>query len=289
MNGENVDFRAPSTVDEAVGELAFEGAIAVSGGTSVGLLIGQDLIAPTRLVWLGRIPELRGIAPVEDRLDIGAAVTLRSLSAHPLVTAALPAVAAAAGAVGNTRVRAVATVGGALAHADPRQDLPPALLAHGAVVEVAGGQGRRQVPLEQLLRGFMSTTLDPDEVITKISVPLVYEQRGVYNRFTPGSAEDYPTVAVAASATRSPDASVRQATVALGGAGSTAFLVPETDRLVGRLGTPAEIAEVADAAAERAQPVDDRLGSVAYKRAMVAVWTRRCLSSCLDGRDTRLR
>jgi carbon-monoxide dehydrogenase medium subunit len=282
MPSDEPGFAAPTTVEQAVAELGAPDAVAVSGGTTVGLLIAQDLLAPAKVVWLGRIPELADIRRHGDRLVVGAAVTLRRLAEDPVVAAELPAVAAAAAAVGNTRIRAVATVGGALAHADPRQDLPPALMAHGADVEVAGRHGRRQVPLRELSTGFMSTTLEPDDVITAISVPLVAGQRSRYNRFTPGSVDDYPTVAVAATAVVDGDGMVTGATVAVGGAGAAPYLVAEADALAGRRPGADDVDAVARAAAGRARPVDDRLGSAAYKREMVGVWTRRTLASCLD-------
>lgn len=104
--------------------LQVEGAVAVGGGTSVGLLLGQWLIEPDALVWLGRIPELRSFTVTDQELVIGSAVTLREVSRHPAVRSSLTALAVAAAIVGNPRIRAVATLGGAMAHADPRQDVP---------------------------------------------------------------------------------------------------------------------------------------------------------------------
>lgn len=280
-------FLSPASVDEALEAMAEPDAVAVAGGTSIGLLVGQGLLAPTRLVWLGRIPELGTIAAQDGALVVGAGVTLRAVTGHPSVATFLPAVREAAAAVGNTRIRAVATVGGALAHADPRQDLPPALVAHRAEVEVAGRGGRRFLPLEELATGFMTTVLEPDELITAVRIPLVAGSRSVYRRYTPASADDYPTVSAAATATvaRGTVAAVR---LVIGGAGPTPYVVPEAEALVGTpgalVGTPEALAAidgVADAAARRAEPVDDRLGSAAYKRRMVAVWARRVLRSCL--------
>lgn len=269
-------FVVPATVEEAVAALADEEAVAVAGGTSIGLLVGQGLLAPSALVWLGRIPELTEVTVRDGNLVLGAGVTLWDLAAHPDVRRHLPALADAAGSVGNVRVRAVATVGGALVHADPRQDLPPVLIAYDAQVEVAGPEGRRHLPVDELVTGFMSTSLVPGEVVTSVAVPLVAGRRGCYHRFTPGSSDDYPTVAVAATVTVA-EGTVVGARVAVGGAGPRAFLVPEAGALAGTPAHRAPLATVAAAAAERAEPVDDRLGSAAYKRRMASVWVRRVL------------
>jgi carbon-monoxide dehydrogenase medium subunit len=275
-------FVAPETVDEAVSLLSRPGAMAVAGGTSIGLLVGQGLIDPDRLVWLGRLPGLDTIRRDAGQLVIGAGVTLRELVADADVAATLPAVADAAAAVGNPRIRAVATVGGALAHADPRQDLPPALLAHEATVEIAGPAGTRSISLAGLATGFMTTALADDELITAVAVPVVTGRRSAYERFAPGSSDDYPTVAVAATCTPGRTPAVL---VAVGGAGPTAYLVPEAASLAGD-DSPEARAAVAGAAVSLARPTDDRLGSAAYKRAMVATWVERVLALVVtaDGR-----
>lgn len=280
-------FVVPASVDEAVAALGEPDAVALAGGTSIGLLVGQGLLVPGSLVWLGRVPELRGIAVDGNRLVVGAAATLREVAAHPEIRRRAPALAAAAAAVGNTRVRAVATVGGALVHADPRQDLPVALLGLGARVTTAGPGGGRSLAVDELATGFMSTVLAPDEMVTEVSVPLGAGTSSRYHRFTPGSVDDYPTVAVAATVTAEAG-TVTVARVAVGGAAPTVYAVPEASSLVGPLAADrsAVVDEVAEAAARMADPIDDRLGSPVYKRRMTAVWVRRVLGDALGSVPT---
>jgi aerobic carbon-monoxide dehydrogenase medium subunit len=275
-------FVTPTTVQEALSAMRADSALAVGGGTSVGLLLGQSLIEPGVLVWLGRIPALRGITVDRGQLSVGAAVTLRELSRHPAVRSSLTALAGAAGIVGNPRIRAVATVGGAVAHADPRQDLPPVLVALEAVVEITGPGGTRTVAAADLATGPMQTVLLPGELITTVRIPIVPALRSVYLRFTPGSVADYPTVAAAAAASRDPDGTLTSVTLALAAVGPTVLAVPEAAELAGqRAPSAAAVAAVADTAAQRALPAGSRLGSARYVRAMAAVWARRALTDCL--------
>lgn len=272
-------FVAARSIAEALGQLADdEEALVLGGGTSIGLLAGQGLIQPSKLVWLGRVPGLGSITSGHGLVTIGAAVTLADLSADPLVRSSLPALAKAAAMVGNPRVRAMATVGGAVAHGDPRQDLLPALLALGTSVRIATRSGERSLPLVSFYKGFMETALRQGEILVAVTVPLVEGQRSEYLRFTPASVADYPTVGAAAALKRSPSGEVAEATVALAGVASVPLLIP----LAVAAGTvDLEAAEAA--AAEAAQPVGDRLGSPGYKRAMAAVWTRRALVACSKG------
>lgn len=290
MPAAELDFAKPATVAEAVAALAGEDeAIAMGGGTSVGMLLKNHLIFPDRIVWLGGVPSLRELAVTADgSLAIGATVTLRELAAAGAVRQHAPALAYAAGIVGNPRVRAVATLGGALVHGDPRQDIPPVLLALEARVRITGPAGEREVPVAGFHTGFMETVLAEDELVTQIVVPAASGRRSVYARFTPGSEDDWPTVGVASTVVRDGDGRVTRALVALGGAGPAPLLVPEAGELAGTEPDADDIEAVAAAAEQSADPVDDRLGSARYKKAMAREWTRRALHACLAGQEGKL-
>src|ERR1700691_1704981 len=146
------------TLPDALAELAGgDDLIAMGGRTSVGMLLKNDLIAPRKIVWLARIPELRRLdyepsgpestGSAGGELLVGATVTLRELARSEVIRHKFPALAYAASRVGNPRVRAVATVGGALTHSDARQDVPPILYALGARVRIQSLRGRREIPV----------------------------------------------------------------------------------------------------------------------------------------------
>ena len=259
-------FLVPSTVEAAVEALgdAGPGAVALAGGTSIGLLIGQGLLAPSALVWLGRIPELSVLQEEDERMSIGATVTLAALAADPRVRSAAPALADAAASVGNTRVRAVATIGGALAHADPAQDLPPMLLALDAQIQIAGPGGERTIPLDGFFTGFMETGLQPGELIVQVELPPP-AGRATYLKFTPRSQDDYATVGVACRIDGA------RAVVGLAGVAWTPL----------RLTLPVDPEAAGSLAAAATDPADDLRGSAAYKRAMTAVWVRRSMAGLL--------
>ncbi|HUZ22006.1 MAG TPA: FAD binding domain-containing protein [Acidimicrobiales bacterium] len=279
----------PATVPEACQALTGDGALALGGGTAMGLLLRNGLVEPERLVWLGRIAALGGIAVGTDgSLRIGAATTLAELARHPEVLRRCASLARAASGAANPRIRAVATLGGHLGHADPRQDLPPVLLALGASAEVTGVGGTRLVEIADLLVGFMETSLAPDELITSVVVPERVGRRDVYLRYTPNSHDDYPTVGVAVDVSVAPDGRVMGARLALGGVAPTAVLVEGVaDALVGRAASAADLEAVAEAARSSATPVDDQRGSAAYKQAMSGLWAVRAVRAALGGADER--
>jgi aerobic carbon-monoxide dehydrogenase medium subunit len=277
-------FSVPETLSDAVAELAAgPDAMAMGGGTSIGLLLKNYLIEPRAIVWLARIPELRRVDVGAGRdLSIGATVTLREIAGPGVIRRQFPALAYAAGRVGNPRVRAVATLGGALAHSDPRQDVPPILCALDARVAVTGPAGAREIPAAGFHAGFMETVLADDELVTHVAIPVVPGRRAAYARFTPGSEDDYPTVSAAASIVRGADMRITSAILALGGVGPVPVLVPQAAGLTGILPGAGEIEAVAEAAEAAADPSDDQRGSARYKKAMAREWAARVLRACLE-------
>jgi carbon-monoxide dehydrogenase medium subunit len=277
-------FVAPATLDEALGQLAnAEEVTVMGGGTSVGMLLKNDLIAPRKIVWLARVPELRKITVAADgEVVLGATVTLREIALSEVIRQYLPSLAYAASRVGNPRVRAVATLGGALVHSDARQDVPPVLYALQARVRIQGPRGNREIPIADFHTGFMETVLAEDELVVQVVIPGVPGRRAAYGRFTPGSHDDYPTVNAAASIVRDADGSVTSAVLALGGVGSTPLLAREAERLIGTLPGTAEVTAVVAAAMADTSPYDDQRGSARYKKAMAREWAARVLHACLE-------
>lgn len=274
-----LDAVLPTSLHEALAALEDEGALAIGGGTSVALLLRNGLLDPRRLVFLARVRELHESQHDENALRLGAGTTLRDCARHPELRRALPALAGAAAGVGNARVRAVATLGGALAHGDPRQDLPPVLLALGATIAISSTTGTTERPLDGFFGGFLDTALNEGELIRSVQIPLVAGRRCTYVRFTPASADDYPTVGVAAVVSRDAAGNLAELALGLAGVGSSALLVAGLSPLVGRPLDPDTIAAAAHQAQECAAPISDQRGSADYKREMLAVITRRALEA----------
>jgi carbon-monoxide dehydrogenase medium subunit len=167
-------YAAPQTVEDVLDLLAEaeEETVVVGGAISTTLMMKQNLLAPEVVVRLSQIEELKQIeSTAEGGLRLGAGSTLYDVVHSPLVQKHFPVLAEAANLVGNVRVRAIATLGGNLAHADPAQDLPPVLMALGAVLEIRRRHESRFCPLGDFILDFMVTDLQPDELITAVLLP----------------------------------------------------------------------------------------------------------------------
>ncbi len=260
------EWLAPESVEEAL-ELRAEwgeDATVVAGGTFVGILLNQRLLAPAAFLSLRDVPGLARIE-VNGVLRLGAMATHRAVERSEVVRAGWPALARAFGLVATPRVRNQATVGGVLADADYASDPPAMLCALDARAVARSRAGEREIRIEELIVGHYEISLRPDELITEVRVPGGVE-RAVYRKFCSRSHEDRPCVAVAAALAGG------RLRVVVGAVSGRPQLLPE----ICELGVGAA-EEIGRRYAEAIDPISDLRGSAEYRRRVVAVEVRRAL------------
>jgi carbon-monoxide dehydrogenase medium subunit len=288
------DYRAPRGLDEALAILQEFGddARVIAGGTALVTMMRQRLVRPACLVSLRDVPGLGGIEATNGVVRLGAMATHREAELSPGLGERLAVLADTFRRVGTVRIRHMATVGGALAHADPNQDPPVTLLALGARVELRRAGSRRDLPLDEFFRDYYETALEPGELVTGITVPVLPAASGAsFVKFLPRSADDYATVAVAAVVTLEPDGErCRQGWIALGSVATTprrsraAEALLRGERLDERL-----LGAAGEAAKSEVDPLTDHRGSAAYKREMTAVMVGRALTQAWEAARRALR
>ena len=276
-------FHAPTSLQEATELLAeYNGdAKLMSGGTSLTILLKQSLVQPEHIISLHKVQGLSGVREENGVLYIGALTTQREMERSPIVKRYAPLLAEAYRRVATVRIRNVATVGGGIAHADPAMDPPPTLLILGASVKVTSARGERVLPISEVYSDYYETTLDPDEIITEIQVPVQPEGEWVYTQYLPRTEDDYATVSVSALG-RVENGRIADVRIGLGAVGPTALRATEVENtLKGATVSKDAIREAAQAVAEIVDPTDDVRGSAEYKRDMSVVFTRRALERVL--------
>jgi aerobic carbon-monoxide dehydrogenase medium subunit len=271
--GAEPDWMAPGSLEEAVALRAEHGdeATVLAGGTFLGILMNQGLLSPSALLSLGRVPELTGIDARGDELRLGAMTTHTAVERSAVVRERWPVLARAFRVVASPRVRNQATVGGVLADADYASDPPAVFAALGARAVLRSPRGERSVGIDELIRGYYETCIEPDELLVEVVVPAPPE-RATYRKFRSRSTEDRPCVAVAA---------VRDADnlrVVVGAVAEVPQHLPDVCALAG--GRPLEPdlrAEIARRYGEGIEAMSDSRGSAAYRRRIIAVEVRRAL------------
>ena len=278
----------PSSVAEACQQLARLGdeGRAMAGGTALVLALRQRLLNPSHLVSLAGIEALHGIHFDERQgLRIGALVRHAELARAPVVQARYPMLAQMAAHMANPQVRNQGTLGGNLCYADPATDPPGCLIALGAQVVLASGQGERVLALEDFLVDYYCTALADGELLTEIRVPApLAGSDGRYARFLRTAAEHRPLVTLAVSVQRTAGV-CSQARLVVGASTAVPTRVPRAEGLLcaGRWPGADDIAEAAAAVAADIDVIDDVRGSQAYRREMVQVVARRTLTSLFMG------
>jgi len=272
------EYVRPSSVDEAIGILAADpDAKVLAGGHSLIPAMKLRLAAPGTIVDLGKIEGLSGVN-VNGGVTIGAMTTYRAIvDANGLDQ--FPVVQAATKQVGDPSVRNRGTIGGSLAHNDPAADLTAVMLALNASVTAKGSNGERTVPVDELFVGLLTTSLQPDEIITSISIPEDFAgaKQAYLKHAHPASG--YAVVGVAV-AVKEKDGKVESARIAVTGAPDHAKRATSAEKAL--IGKTLDADSIAAAAALATDDLGELNGDVyaspEYRAHLVKVLTKRALT-----------
>lgn len=274
------DYVAPTTVDDAVRALAEAGedAKVIAGGQSLLPVLRMRLAAPSTLVDLGKIAELRGVREDGDSLVIGAMTTHYDVQHDALVAEHAALLAAATDTVADPQVRHRGTFGGSLAHADPAGDLLATVLALDAELVVSGMDGRRTIPAGEFFTDFFTTALRQGEILVEVRVPKKTGWSAHYEKFN-RVAQAWPIVAVAATV-RVEGGSIAEARVGLTNMGSTPVRATAVEQaLIGQPATAEVIKAAAERAAEGTSPTADGNADIEFRQHLARVLTSRAVSA----------
>ncbi|HKA31876.1 MAG TPA: xanthine dehydrogenase family protein subunit M [Candidatus Binatia bacterium] len=277
----NFGYVAARSVDEALELLAQHGEDAklLAGGHSLIPAMKLRLASPRTLIDLGTVQGLRGVRVDGDALAIGALTVHADIAASDLVRQRIPALAAAAGVIGDVQVRNRGTIGGSCAHADPAADFPVVLTALNASFAVVSPSGKRTISVDDFFVDFYTTALGQNEILTEIRVPLPPSDAGTAYHKLANPASGYVVVSSGALVRRDGSGKSIDARVALGGLGGKPFRAAGTETaLRGKSLTLESIVDASAKAAEGSDPDDDIYASADYKRHIATVLTQRALA-----------
>jgi aerobic carbon-monoxide dehydrogenase medium subunit len=277
------EYHRPASLDEAFGLLgSLDDAKVLAGGQSLIPLMKLRFSAPSQLVDVNRLPGLDRIDADDGMLRIGSLVRHGQMAGSEVVKARHPLLSSTAPQISDPLVRNLGTVGGSLAHADPSGDWGSAMLAAGASVALRGGRGEREVPVSEFLVDIFTTSIEPDELLTEVRVPLPNAKLGGAYLKLERKIGDYATVGVAVQVEIA-DGTIDRAGIGLTGVGSKNIQATDAERsLAGAEPTESAFAEAGRLAAAACDPVSDIRGSSEYKRNVVEVYVRRGLARAVD-------
>jgi len=279
------EYLAPETLDEACAMLGRFGADAkvLAGGSDLVVKMKHGLIKPRYLVSLKNLNDLRGV-----RLEPGVGVVIGSRTTHnqmaqsPILKERFASIPGAASTMAANQICNIGTVGGNMVNAVPSADMPPILIALGAVARIHGPAGERSVPVEDFFTGPGKTVLAGDEILKEIVIPDQATTGSKYIKFGLRRAGALAVVGVAVAVTMEGEI-VKDCRIVLGAVAPVPMRASGAEELMkGKKPTRELYKIVGDKAAEEAKPINDIRGSVEYRRNLVGVLTKRALRSAVE-------
>ena len=273
---------APDTLEGALAALAEHGddAKLLAGGQSLVPLLAFRLARPGVLVDLNRVPGLDELRLDDGALVLGAMARQSDVEALPGLRERCAMVVEAVELIGHVAIRNRGTVGGSLAHADPAAEWTALAVALDAELEITGTQGTRTVPASDFFVTYFTTALAPDEILTRVRVPLPNGRSGSCFLELARRHGDFAVAGVGALLRLGEGGAVADARVALIGVGDRAVRASAVEAaLRGRRPDEAAFAEAAAALDGEISPGGDIHATERYRRHVARVLTRRALAT----------
>lgn len=282
------DYLEPGTIAEA-SEMAAayaDNCRMMAGGTALMLALRQRMIAPTHIIALQNLQELRGITYSDaNGLRIGALTKHSELATSPLARAHFPMLADMASRLANPQVRNQGTLGGNLCYADPATDPASCLIALDSEIVLCSKRGNRVLKVEDFILDFFTTALKTDELVSEIRVPPSAFNAGYHARFLRTAAEHRPLVNLAVAVNKNDGACEDVRMVAGASTAKPTRLRKAEDYLKGKSVTSRVASDAAEIAASEIDAISDTRGSGEFRREMLRVVARRTLEQLFGARE----
>jgi carbon-monoxide dehydrogenase medium subunit len=273
------DYHAPATVEDAIALLERYGGEAklLAGGQSLVPLLNFRLTRPAALVDLNRIPDLAYIREDGGTVRFGGMTRQRAIEFSDLVKRHVPLLTEATALVGHLPIRTRGTIGGSIAHADPAAEYPAVLTALAGDVVVRGPSGERVVKAAELFQTYLTTSLEPTEILTEVRLPAMPAGSGyAFEEFSRRHG-DFAIVGIAAVIVGDGERCT-MARLATAGAGPVPLRLRAAEEILESDGLgDAAVAASARRAAELVEPDSDIHASSDYRRHLTKVLTIRAL------------
>ncbi len=273
------DYLTPTTLGEAVEALVSHGenARVIAGGHSLLPMMKLRLARPGVLVDLSKIPDLSGIQQENGQITIGALTTHYEIESSDLLKDKCPLLPQTARVIGDAQVRNRGTIGGSLAHADPAADIPASILALGGELRVRGPDSDRWIQAEDFFLGLMTTALKPDEILTKIRIPVLSDRVGTSYQKVAQKASGFAIVGVAVHLGMEGELCTVIG-VGVTGLGSKPYRARGVEEgLRGRRLEPSVIEAASSQVAQDVDPLDDLHASAEFRAHLARLYTARAI------------
>ena len=276
-------YERPDSIASAVRLMQNPDARPLAGGTDLIPQMREGRRTVELVVDLKRVGELTAIEDLPDgSLSIGAAASASAIARHARILADYPAIADSVRLIGSIQVQSRASLGGNICNAAPSADGVPTVICYRAKARIAGPDGSREVPVEDLFAGPGRTTLNAGELLTAIVLPSPPPRSAAhYLRFTPRREMDIAIAGAGTWISLDDQGRITDARIALASVGPTPLRAETAEKkLIGEAPSRALLEEAGRLASADARPISDTRGSADYRRTLVSVLIARALAAC---------
>ncbi len=276
-------YHDPSTVDEALALLAEkDNARLLAGGQSLMPMLNMRYVLPDDIIDINKIAGLSSIEAKGGALSIGAMTRQRDIEFSEVVTAAFPIMHEAILQVGHRQTRNRGTLGGSLGHLDPSAEIPTVAMAVDATIHVRGKSGQRDVAMADFPAGYMTPSIELDEMITGATFPSWPDGHGYAFVEFARRHGDFAIVSAAALLEVDGGGVVRRVSLTVGGVGPSPVRCTEAEGMImGQTGAE-ELFREACETCRKIDALEDIHADKKYRQHLAAVLSRRALVKALE-------
>ncbi len=278
-------YHRPTSIDDALtmlGEFGDSGKL-LAGGHSLLPVMKLRLAQPEHLIDITGLAGLSGVRLDGDMVGIGALTTHHQLATDAILETSAGLLPEIARVVGDQQVRNRGTFGGALAHADPAADYPAGVLALNAEIVARGPNGERTIPIDDFFVDFLTSALEPDEILTSIRIPALAANTGYRYEKLQNPASGYAIVGVAAVVTLTADGKISAARVGVTGAGDMAYRPQAVENaLVGSTPNEDSVKAAAESAVDGIELLSDIHAPADYRARVTKNLVRRAVLKAVE-------
>ena len=270
-------WHRPESVARAVELLAtLENARIIAGGQTLMPMLAMRYAYVDHLIDVNAIPGLDAITLEGDELCIGALARQRDIERSPLILQHAPLMAEAYQLVGHIQTRNRGTFVGSVCNLDPASEQPALAALFDAIIVIVGPRGERRIPFTEFALGFMTTSIEPDEMVTQIRLRIWTEPHGYAFEEFARRHGDFAIVGAAVMVSVAADRSIKRAEAVLCGMGGQPHRLQLAERLEGRQ-PDANLARLAAHRAGEVDAISDTSASADYRKHLACTLTERAL------------
>lgn len=277
-------YHRATSVEDALAVLAEheEDGKLLAGGQSLLPVMKLRLASPGTVIDITGLAELRGVSLAGEAVEIGALTTHHDIESNAILHEHVPLLPAIAHVVGDQQVRHRGTFGGTLAHADAAGDYPAGVLALGAEVVVQGPDGERVIPIDDFFLGFLTTALAPNELITRVRIPIPPTGSGWSYQKLANPASGYAIVGVAVMLRTDDGGTIESLRIGITGTSDIAYRATATEEaLLGSTPGADAIKAAAALATDGMDVLGDQHAPADYRTRVTQNLVRRALQDAL--------